>query len=50
LRRKLEGEGVTVCAYMEKSVYETLRRIAYERHTTVSAVIREIVKKHLSST
>jgi predicted DNA-binding ribbon-helix-helix protein len=50
LRRKLEGGGVTVCTYMEKTVYETLRRIAFEKHTTVSAVIREIVKRHLSST
>jgi len=49
LKKRLEGEGVTVCTYMEKSVYELLRRIAFEKHATVSAVVREIVKKHLSS-
>jgi len=49
VKRKINEEGMTVCAYMEKSVYEALRKIAFEKHTSVSALVREIIKKHLAS-
>ena len=49
MKRKIEGQGVTVCAYMEEYIYETLRKMAFEKHTSISTLIREILKKHLSS-
>ena len=49
MKRKINEQGVTVCAYMEESLYETLRKMAFEKHTSVSTLIREIIKKHLTS-
>jgi predicted DNA-binding ribbon-helix-helix protein len=49
VKRKIEGQGVTVCAYMEESLYEILRKMAFVNRTSVSSLVREIIKKHITS-